>query len=432
MFAKSFKSSRLWSTLFFSACIFFILACASASKDDNTLIYWTAPNINVAVFDRQIVQEWRQTFPEKPIRWEPIPAGTTSEEVILTAIATGTAPDISTNIFAGFAAQLADAAAVAALDTFPGFWELVEKRRMTRIVRRHWMYKGHVYVLPIYISPQLMWYNKAVLDSLGVTTLPRTYSAFLDLARRARNELGVYALWLDLPPVWWKRWFDFVPFFFAASNGVSYLDLAANRAALDSEAGLQVTRFFATLFTEALVPRFDIKDGFEKGRFLAAIRDAGALVRMKKLFPDVRYVIGDIPVPDGTAVGEHAFTLAEQKGLVIFNQSTNKQRAWEFIRWFFSDAHDRLWLETTHYLPARDDLLTNPKWASFFQTNPALKRYAESIPFSASLAPSPKTVQIFSIINRELWQPLIYQMKSPAKAVMDANTSISKLLHSGV
>ena len=138
------------------------LSCRSSNETDNIakLVYWTAPNVEFSVFDRALVEEWNASHPGRQIKWETIPAGTTSEEVILTAIATGTGPDISSNAFGGFAAQLADADAIVALDTLPGFWEVVENRNMTNNIKKNWFYKGHIYVMPIYISPQLMWYNK--------------------------------------------------------------------------------------------------------------------------------------------------------------------------------------------------------------------------------------------------------------------------------
>ena len=157
------------------------LSCSSYSDRANTaeLIYWTAPSVEVSRFDRAIVEEWHASHANDPLKWGTIPAGTTSEEVILTSIATGTNPDICTNILAGFAAQLADAEAIVALDTLPGFWEIAEKRKMTDNIKNNWLYNGHVYDLPISTRIEPMWYNKTMLDALGATATPATSRPFL-------------------------------------------------------------------------------------------------------------------------------------------------------------------------------------------------------------------------------------------------------------
>lgn len=156
------------------------MSCNSSKVEDDTktLSYWTAPSLELSKFESKMVEEWNLSHPDSLIDWKTIPAGTTSEEVLLTAIATRTGPDICSNIFGGFAAQLADAKVLVALDTMPGFWDVMEKRNMANIIRNNWFYNDHVYVIPVYVNPEQMWYNKKMLDKLGITELPRTYTEF--------------------------------------------------------------------------------------------------------------------------------------------------------------------------------------------------------------------------------------------------------------
>ena len=409
------------------------LSCSSSNDRTDTaeLIYWTAPSVEVSRFDRAIVEEWHVSRPNDPLKWGTIPAGSTSEEVILTSIATGTNPDICTNIFAGFAAQLADAEAIVALDTLPGFWEMAEKRKMADNIKNNWLYKGHVYVLPIYISPRMLWYNKKILDELGVTKLPRTYSEFLELARKAFIPGKRYGLWIDVPPVWWKRWFDYITLYCAASGGKGYLDIENKKAFLENEAGLAVTGFFHRIFAEGLTPKFKITDGFEKEVFLAVLKDSGAAVKSKNLYPGLEYVIAPLLVPDFYPPDQPVYTLAEQKGMVLFNNSIKKKQAWEFMQWFFTEEHALQWMETTNYLPARDDLMTNVAFNDYFEQKPEMKIYAMATRHTVPLALTPQTVQIQTILNRELWQPIVYGTKTPAEAAHDANKTIERIMKSG-
>ncbi|HDY89826.1 MAG TPA: extracellular solute-binding protein [bacterium] len=407
-----------------------ILACRT-QVDSQYITYWTAPSLEVSRFERVMVDEWNYSHPDSPIDWKTIPAGISSEEVLLTAIATRTGPDICANIFGGFASQLADAGVIVALDTLPGFWDLVQKRNMTNIIRNNWFYKGHVYVLPVYTNPEMIWYNKKILNTFDITELPRTYSEFFTLLEDVCSSDDIYGFHIDVSSKWYKRWFDYLTFYAAASGGSPYLDMDKGEAFFNQEAGMAVTTFFYQLFSRGFTPQFEIQDGFQKGLFLAAIKGAGDIVRAKRIYPELEYHIAPLLVPDNYPADNPIYTLAESKGLVLFNSTIKKDKAWDFILHYFSDEHDSLWLAITNYLPAREDLLSNSIFKTYFEENPQIKHYALISEFSVPLSITPHTVQIQTILNRELWQPIIYGLKSPVAASGDANSAINRILKSG-
>ena len=408
-------------------------SCGSSVQRNNShgIAYWTAPSVELSRFESKMVEEWNSSHTGSPIDWKTIPAGTTSEEVLLTAIATRTGPDICSNIFGGFAAQLADAKVLVALDTLPGFWDVMEKRKMTNIVRNNWFYKGHVYVIPVYVNPEMMWYNKKMLDKSGITELPRTYSEFFTLLEKVCIPQEVYGLTVDVSSKWYRRWFDYLTLYAAASGGEPYLDVNGKEAFFNNEAGIAVTEFFFKVFEKGFAPRFEIQDGFQKELFFASIKGAGEIVRTKRMYPDLEYVITPLLVPDYYPIDAPVYTLAESKGMVLFNTSQKKGEAWDFMKWYFSGGHDSLWLELTNYLPAREDLIGNPIFIEYFNNNPDVKLYAEILDFSVPLVLTPQTVEIQTILNRELWQPIIFGLKSPAIASRDANQTIQRILKSG-
>ena len=410
-----------------------VMFCDSRQARDGSqnIVYWTAPSVELSRFEKKVVEEWNSSHPEARITWNTIPAGVTSEEVILTAIATRTGPDISSNIFGGFAAQLADAGVIVALDTLPGFWDLMERRNMANIIRDNWFYKGHVYIIPVYVNPQLMWYNQSILDQHGITELPRTYSEFFTLLDKVYIPQKVYGLTVDISSKWFRRWFDYLTLYAAASGGEPYLDVNESEAFFDNKAGLAVTEFIAQIFEKGYAPRFEIQDGFNKGIFLASIKGAGDIVRTGRMYPDLEYVIAPLLVPDYYPMDAPVITLAESKGLALFNTSQNREKAWDFIKWYFSDRHDSLWLEITNYLPAREDLTTNPIFIEYFSDNPNMGIYAAAFEQSVPLVMTSQTVEVQTLLNRELWQPIIFGLKSPLKASRDANTAIERILKSG-
>ena len=410
-----------------------VMSCHSSKAENDTknISYWTAPSLELSKFESKVVEEWNLSHPDSRIDWKTIPAGTTSEEVLLTAIATRTGPDICSNIFGGFAAQMADAKVLVALDTMPGFWDVMEKRKMTNIIRNNWFYNGHVYVVPVYVNPEMIWYNKKMLDKLEVTKLPRTYSEFFTLLDQVCTTQKVYGLTVDISSKWYKRWFDYLTLYAAAAGGEPYINVKEKEALFDNQAGIAVTEFFFNVFEKGYAPRFDIQDGFQKEMFLASIKGAGDITRTKRMYPDLEYVIAPLVVPDYYPVNAPVYTLAESKGMVLFNTSRKKGESWDFMKWYFSGGHDSLWLELTNFLPAREDLIDNPIFIEYFNDNPDIKLYAEALDFSVPLVLTPQTVEIQTILNRELWQPIIFGLKSPAIASRDANQTIQRILKSG-
>ncbi len=424
---------RLMTLVVFITITTIMMSCHSsnAGVDAKDVSYWTAPSVELSRFESKIVEEWNLLHPDSRIDWKTIPAGTTSEEVLLTAIATRTGPDICSNIFGGFAAQLADAKVLVALDTMPGFWEVMEKRNMVNIIRNNWFYNGHVYVIPVYVNPEQMWYNKNMLDKLGITELPRTYTEFFTLLEKVCNSQKVYGLTVDISSKWYKRWFDYLTLYAAASAGEPYINVKEKEALFDNQAGIAVTEFFFNVFEKGYAPRFEIQDGFQKELFFASIKGAGEIVRTQRMYPDLEYVIAPLVVPDYYPVNAPVYTLAESKGMVLFNNAHNKEQAWDFMKWYFNGEHDSLWLELTNYIPAREDLVSNSIFTEYFNTNPNIKFYAETLSYSVPLVLTPQTVEIQTILNRELWQPIIFGLKSPLAASRDANQTIQRILKSG-
>src|SRR5690606_439897 len=67
---------------------------------------WVTPVENEEAFWKKMVTEWNNDPAHTPVEFTPIPVASSSEEAIMNAIASGTEPDITSNIFIGFASQL--------------------------------------------------------------------------------------------------------------------------------------------------------------------------------------------------------------------------------------------------------------------------------------------------------------------------------------
>ncbi|VFS60187.1 Bacterial extracellular solute-binding protein [Kluyvera cryocrescens] len=135
-----------------------------------------------------MVTEWNKDATHTPVEFTTIPAANSSEEAIMNALASGTEPDISSNIFIGFASQLVDVGQIEDLSKMPGFNELVEARQMTAILPA-WKLKGQQNVLPIYINPIVWWWRGDLLKKYGFDHVPTRYDDLYQLAARRRRTI---------------------------------------------------------------------------------------------------------------------------------------------------------------------------------------------------------------------------------------------------
>ena len=211
------------------------------------LVFWTAPDPQQEVFWKELVAEYEQLHPEIDIEWSTIPAAGSSEEAILTAIASGRAPDVCTNIFSGFAAQLVEIDQLVEFDKLEGFDEVVEKRKMGNILEG-WKIDGKNYVIPIYSNPILMWWRASLLKEAGFDTPPRTYSEIYEFSKKFVIPQERYSVQIIQGRNWWDRWFDFITYYYAASEGEPYIDTSKGRAIFNNEPGKEVATFIDTMF----------------------------------------------------------------------------------------------------------------------------------------------------------------------------------------
>ena len=104
--------AKLTASIFLSLCI---SGCGPDDKKDEQadaktpIKMWVAPNENEEAFWNKMVTEWNKDPGHTPVEFTTIPAANSSEEAIMNALASGTEPDISSNIFSFHCAERANA-----------------------------------------------------------------------------------------------------------------------------------------------------------------------------------------------------------------------------------------------------------------------------------------------------------------------------------
>ena len=134
--------------------LFFILLAAwtlfscGRGKDDSTLEYWSSNNIGEITFSQQIVDQWNLSQDGLELKYQPIPEGQSSEEIILAAVVGKTTPDIYSNMWQGSVEFYAKSNILVPLDTLDGFMEFIQDRCDSLTIREITSQDGHIYQVP--------------------------------------------------------------------------------------------------------------------------------------------------------------------------------------------------------------------------------------------------------------------------------------------
>ena len=395
------------------------------------LVLWTAPNMYQEQFWKAILEEWEVEHPEIEIEWKTIPASGSSEEAILTAIVTGQAPDLCTNIFSGFAAQLIEADQLEPLNNFNDFSDLIAVRKMEEAIKG-WEFDGDSYVFPIYSNPMLFWWRKDMLADAGFDTPPRTYGEVYELAEKICVPKEVYAVEFLKGKNWWDRWFDFITLYYAASDGQPYINTEKGKALINNEAGRAVVEYGQKLFDEGWTSVDMMDNPLFTGRLAGQLMGPWSIPWANNLFPDIfpeEIVMSYPPVPDNYPADKAVKTFADTKGMVMFKHSKHKEAAWEFMKWVYSNPkHDEMWFEITGLPPVRADLTTNEVFKSVIDADPLIKIYAEAVPNSVPPALISKTIEVQDIMTTNLTEPIYLVDKSAEELLKEAVKKINREL----
>ena len=388
---------------------------------------WVAPNETQEEFWKVAVENWNNSGVGTPVNFTTIPATGSSEKAILTALVSGNAPDISTNIFSGFAAQLADLKQLHEFSSMDGYQELITARSMNRIMQ-DWDQDGKKYVLPLYSNPTLIWWRGDILRKLGFDTVPQTYDDVYTLSEKYAASDNKYGMQVIAGNNWADRWFDFISYYYAAADGAPYVK--DGKAVYDNSAGHSVLMFLDTMFKNGWTASdFDSDDPLVTGLVAGAVRGPWDIAYFKRMYPDTlkKIIIGPMITQHKTR--DKTFTFADSKGLVIFKSSKLKKEAFAFISWVFgNDELSLLWLEKTGLPPARGDLTENEIFKAFYEAHPLAEQYAAYVDAAIPPAFIESTIDVQKTMGIEMLEPLQFGTKDPETALADAIRRTNKLL----
>jgi multiple sugar transport system substrate-binding protein len=371
-----------------------------------------------------VVAAWNGTHPKEKVSAQQIPAGKSSEEVIGAAITAGSEPCLIYNTSPASVPTFQKQGGLVPLDGFPGATSYIEARTGDKAAQ----YKspdGKYYQLPWKSNPVMIFYNKKLFAKAGLSaTQPplSTYADFLTTAKKiVSSGAAKYAIYPAPSSEFFQSWFDFYPFYAAASGGKQLVE--KGKSTFDSAAGRAVAGFWHQLYAQNLAGKETYNgDAFADGTAAMASVGPWAISVYKG---KVDWGVVPVPTAQGTS-GDQVPTFSDAKNVAMYASCTNRATAWDFMKFSTSKAEDGKLLELTGQMPLRQNL--QQAYPAYFSANPAYKTFAAEAAHVVEVPNVPSSIDVWQAFRDAWTKSVIFGKQDPNQALSQAAAKINHLV----
>ncbi|MDQ6689636.1 MAG: sugar ABC transporter substrate-binding protein [Gemmatimonadota bacterium] len=379
-----------------------------------TLTYWPAANPPETRLAMRLAAQWNTENPDVQVRVQPLPAGRSSEEVLLAAIVARATPDVSSNVSSALLARLVRAGGVVRLDNRVATSARLKERTNAAMLASLRLPDGGIYAFPWKTNPEMLMYNVDLLAAAGVRP-PRTHSELLQAFKRLTRDTDGdgrpdrWGLWATLKTTWYERFYDFYPLYLAGSGGKTLI--VNGKVLFENEAAVAALELFRRGFAEGGLPHSNFaigRDPFIDGTVAMKIIGPWFLKELNELkVVGLHFDVVPVPAADSADPDKH-FAFADLRSIAIFSTTRHPDEAARFVAYLTSPAADRLLLEEASQLPYRRGLSTDPRFTASLRTWPTLSTYAKYVERTRDIDVDPDVVEIFDLISEAYEESAIY------------------------
>jgi len=379
-----------------------------------TLTYWPAANPPETRLAMRLAAQWNAENPGVQVRVQPLPAGRSSEEVLLAAIVAKATPDVSSNVSSALLARLVRAKGVVRLDNRVATAARLRERTNPAMLASLRLPDSGIYAFPWKTNPELLMYNVDLLRAAGIDP-PRTQSELLNawhkLARDTDGDgrLDRWAMWATLKTTWHERFYDFYPLYLASSGGRTLV--VDGKVVFENDAAVAALEVLRRGFAEGVLPLSNFalgRDPFVDGTVAMKIIGPWFLKELNELkVRGLRYDVVPVPAADGTNP-DNRFAFADLRSIAIFSTTRHPDAAARFVAYLTSPAADRLLIEEASQLPYRRGLATDSRFTGSLRRWPTLSTYATYVERTRDIDVDPDVVEIFDLISEAYEEAAIY------------------------
>ena len=379
-----------------------------------TLTYWPAANPPETRLAMRLAERWNAENPDVQVKVQPLPAGRSSEEVLLAAIVAKATPDVSSNVSSALLARLVRAGGVIRLDDRVATAARLRERTTTAMLSSLRLPDGGIYAFPWKTNPEMLMYNVDLLAAAGVQP-PRTQTEFLAALRRLGRDTDGdgrrdrWGLWANLKTTWHERFYDFYALYLASSGGRTLV--AHDSVLFDNPAAVAALEVLRTGFAEGTLPRSNFaqgRDPFIDGTVAMKIIGPWFIKELNELkVAGLRYDVTPVPWADGTPEANR-FAFADLRNIAIFSTTKHPDAAARFVAFLTSPAADRMMIEDASQLPYRRGLESDPRFASALARWPSLATFATYVGRARDIDLDPDIVEIFDLLSEAYESAAVY------------------------
>ena len=400
-----------------------VLDNAASATSPITLTYWPAANPAETHLAMRLTTQWNADNPGVQVRVQPLPAGRSSEEVLLAAIVANATPDVSSNVSSALLARLVRAKGVVRLDNRVATEARLRERTNPAMLATLRLPDGGIYAFPWKTNPMMLMYNIDRLAAAGVQP-PHTQSELLEAFKRLTRDTDgdgrpdQWGLWATLKTTWYERFYDFYPLYLAGSGGKTLV--TDGKVVFENEAAVAALDVFRRGFAEGGLPSSNFaigRDPFIDGTVAMKIIGPWFLKELNELkVTGLRFDVVPVPAADNANPGD-SFAFADLRSIAIFSTTRHPDEAARFVAYLTSPAADRLLMEEASQLPYRRELATDPRFTAALKTWPTLSTYAKYVERTRDIDIDPDVVEVFDLISEAYEEAAIYR-KVPVRQAL--------------
>lgn len=395
------------------------------AQDGGKVVFWTTHSEPDLTTLRAIVDNFNKENPDVQVELTQVVGDETDVTKLMTAVRGGTGPDVYHLDRFNVAQRAADGVLQELTDFLEG--EDISETHIA-FAAAEAKFQGKPYALPSDTDARALFYNKAMLQEVGVDPAeldpakPITFARFAEIANQINqtDQDGNYSR-MGFPGYTHQAWHYTYGFAF----GGVFFDEAACQVTPDQEgvvAGHQwlydyvkaldpqkVNAFAGPFAADQTVP--EEQDPFVTKRQAFAITGDWYLNTLPKFAPDIDYGITLIPVGKE---GDQSATWAGGWSVVIPQGAKNVEGAAKFIRYLAGEPGQRTYATETKHLPTLNSLLQDP---SLFGDDEQHRFFAETLlPTAKNRPPLPVAVKYWDELTAA-WQKVFLNEEESAAAL---------------
>lgn len=390
------------SNMVFSLSLLLVLAngCGQKEKTDRketpTVTFWHSfVSSTVPALD-QLIARFESEHPHIKIKAQYVPTGDALIQKLITAVRSGTAPDISW-IHSDYLEDLVESDAIYKMSHFAGGEDGLSESILNDIypaLLRYASWKGTLYSIPMEATNIALLYNKGMFrrEGLDPGRPPTNWDELHKIAKGltrdddgdgrydqigifmpifpASGPLGGWMVWLWMPFLW--------------QAGGYLINEAQTEVLYNSDAGVMALRLWKNIYEDLNLKMFagDYEAAFASGYLAMALDGSWNLPRYEKVLNDIDWGYASLPEgPAGRA------TIVGGEYLTIFKQSENPDAAWTFVKWIIRPDIQASWAMNSGYLPVRKSATELPEFQSYLNDNPNFKVFVDQLDYAFAQRP---------------------------------------------